>query len=217
VILGPVSPPGLDRTSLAVLAPQKVAGLYYSGGSNSSDSTATTGTVAKLSVTLQYQSVALDNSAFVTTTCLNGVLTAAFSTQAAFAQAQSVWPSGTFILITAASSCSADGQNVFFQTSSVVFNTGARTATASGSFVSLQNAFSDMGLDFGAIPSGNSSSSAPTTDNCGTPTNSTIDGLPAVACGSNFDQTLDNFLGFYPGDDADVDVCLSLLSIPDIY
>jgi len=164
VILGPVSPPGLDRTNLAVLAPQTVAGLFYNGGSNSSDSTATTGTVAKLSVTLKYQSVALDNSAFVTTTCANGILTATFSTQAALAQAQSTWPSGIFILITAASTCSASGQNVFFQTTSVVFNTVARTATVSGAFVQLANVFSDMGLDFGAIPSGNSSTSAPTTD-----------------------------------------------------
>ena len=201
-ILGPVSPPNLDRASLDLITPKAKQGLFYKGAADAEGST-----VAKLTVSFKYPSVVLDESSHITTTCQNGGLTATFDTAAAFQQAQSTWPSTAFILVTAQSSCSADGQNVFYLTSKVVFNAAGKSATASGSITELADIFSDVGLDFGAIPdTGNTGTTTPTTNTCGNPGASLINGLPAAACGSDFDKTLNDQLGYYSGEEADFDV-----------
>lgn len=195
--------------SLDILIPSGTSPLYYSGGADSTDNSSTTGTVAKLTVTFKYPSVVLDHSIYVTSICSNTSLTATFNSSAAFTQAQSSWPNTTFILVTSA--CTTDGQNGIFLATSVSFSGTALTAIATGSVVELVDVFDDMGLDFGAIPSGTSSNSTANstttaTNTCGTPNTSSINGLPAVACGPSFDQSLDDYLGYYSGDDANLTV-----------
>jgi hypothetical protein len=199
--------------SLDVLTPDLVAGLFYgstgSTDSNSTDNSTSSGTVAKLTITFLYPSVPLDHSIYITTSCSAGQLFAVFNSSAAFAAAQSTWPTGTeFILITAATSCENGTQNSFFLATSVAFSTGDTTAIATGTIVDMVDIFDDLGLDFGAIPT-NSTTGANSTAAayvCGSPDNSTIDGLPTVPCGLDFDQTLDDYLGYYSGADTDIPV-----------
>lgn len=199
--------------SLDVLTPDLAAGLFYgdsgSTGTNSTDNSTSSGTVAKLTVTFLYPSVALDHSIYITSSCSGGQLFAVFNSSAAFAQAQNTWPSGgSFVLITAAASCGNGIQNSFFLANEVDFSASDTTAIATGSIVDLVDIFDDLGLDFGAIPANataNTNSTVPAYV-CGSPDNSTIDGLPAVPCGLDFDQTLDDYLGYYSGADSDIPV-----------
>jgi hypothetical protein len=200
--------------SMDVIAPAPVAGLFYGGGdSNSTNSTSNStasGTVAKLSVSFQYPSVVLDHSIYITASCSGGVLTAIFNSLDAYNQAKSTWPSGAqFLLITADPSCGDGTQNSFFLASSVTFSaTPTMKATAPGSIVDFVDIFDDLGLDFGHI-SANATTGSNTTASpyvCGSPANDTINGLPAVPCGAQFDKTLDDKLGYYSGADADLQV-----------
>jgi PAN domain len=221
-VLGPIAPFDTDMASMDVIAPAVSAGLFYGGSSNATNSTGNSTapeTVAKLSLTFQYPSVVLDHSIFITASCSGGVLTALFSTSQSFAQAQSTWPVGkSFLLITGDPSCGDGTQNSFFLATSVTFSAGSKTASALGSIVDLVDIFEDMGLDFGTVhsngTSGSNSTAAPYV--CGSPGNSTIDGLPTAPCGTNFDQALNNQLGYYSGAEADLQVKppISLRSCP---
>jgi hypothetical protein len=58
----------------------------------------------------------------------------------------------------------------------------------------------------GGLPTqigGVSSNSTSNNSTCGAPPFSTINGFPAAACGSSFDQDLDNAIGYLDFDDAD--------------
>jgi hypothetical protein len=219
VELGPIAPFNTDMGSMEVIAPAPVAGLFYSSGSDASNSTSNStapgATVAKLSATFQYPSVVLDHSIYIMASCSGGVLTAVFSTLAAYNQAQSTWPTGTnLILITADPSCGDGTQNSFFLASSVTFSTSpVMEATAPGTVVDMVDIIDDLGVDFGTIPTSNSTSSNSTGSAyvCGSPSNDTIGGLPAAPCGPQFDQTLDDKLGYYSGADADLPVSRPVL------
>lgn len=74
----------------------------------------------------------------------------------------------------------------------------------------------------GKSPSESASPAAPTTPKspsspmssspCGILTTSVINGLPAATCGPNFDQRLDDALGYYPVDDAHLNETLANLA-----
>jgi hypothetical protein len=225
-LLGPIAPFDTDMSSMDVIAPAPVAGLFYSSGSDANstgNATAPGATVAKLSATFQYPSVVLDHSIFITASCSGGVLTAVFSTLAAYNQAQSTWPTGTkFILVTADPSCGDGTQNSFFLASSVTFSTSpVMEATAPGTVVDMVDIIDDLGVDFGTIPPSNSTSNSTASAYvCGSPANDTIGGLPAAPCGPQFDQVLDDKLGYYSGADADISVSRpfsNVVLIADLY
>jgi hypothetical protein len=153
----------------------------------------------------------LDYSAYIlSVSCSNASLIATFNQTDAFMYAESMWPTNPETLfITAAASCGQNGQNAFFLASSLTFSqVSGMTCTATGAYAQLKDVMSDMDMDWGDI-SVSSSNSTNTTTTCGSPSSSVINGLPAAACGSSFDQTLDDALGYYSGDSADAQTVFS--------
>lgn len=207
--LTPMAPPNVDMTNPLVLTPQSVGQVWYSGNnaSNSSGSGVTT-PIVRLNLTLAYPSILLDQSAYITgVTCIaNSTLTASFTDASTYNYAKTTWPSGSLVvLVTAASSCGTDGQNAFFVANAISFDDSSSTVTATGSVQPIANVLQTLDMDFGSITVTASNSSATSTDlGCGTPNATQINSLPAMACGADFDQALDDYLGYYPVDDADV-------------
>jgi hypothetical protein len=150
VQLGPSTNPSIDRTSLDLIAPDTTSSLYY--GPNSDTGSGGSVPAITLDVSFKYLSVALDDSSYISVTCNGGKLIATFSDINAFNKAKSSWPSTTFILVTAASSCSADGQNVFFVTTLVTFvgGTTTGTATATGSKAQLSDVVDELAMEIGS-------------------------------------------------------------------
>jgi hypothetical protein len=64
--------------------------------------------------------------------------------------------------------------------------------------------FADLTIDFGNITVNH----APGTEEapCGSPSTDTLLSLPAMSCGTNFDKTLDDKLGYYSAGSIDVQV-----------
>ena len=78
-----------------------------------------------------------------------------------------------------------------------------------------------MDMNFGPLPNvtaptplpfnTNSSASGIVSYGCTTPSSNTINGMPAFACGPDFDETLDNYLGYLSGSDTDANSTLAAL------
>lgn len=116
----------------------------------------------------------------------------------------------------AASSCSSDGQNIYFLSSSIVFTGSSDSFVATGTIEAIADVLDNVGMDFGALTydTDDSSTTSSSSDlGCTSPTSSTIDGLPAMSCGTDFDENLDDALGYYSvATESDADV--SFLSPP---
>lgn len=71
----------------------------------------------------------------------------------------------------------------------------------------MADVFNTLDLDFGTVTTSNTTY----VPNCGT-MNGTNGGFPSAACGSSFDATLDQELGYYSGADADADSVLAAIA-----
>ncbi|KAJ9635082.1 hypothetical protein H2199_008568 [Coniosporium tulheliwenetii] len=204
--LAPLAPPGVDMGSLTVLNPKPETQLWYNGGgsqgnSSSNDTDADTAVTVRLSIAYQYPSVVLDHSIYIQSVgCAAGSLSATINNTKAFSHSANEWPAiPKLLFITSSPDCGVDGQNAFFLAESIKFDASRMTFVASGKMVELGDVFEDIGIDFGNIQPSNSSSNSNSTAPavCGSPSSSVVNGLPAVACGDDFDKILDEHLGFY--------------------
>ncbi|KAF3009213.1 hypothetical protein E8E14_007544 [Neopestalotiopsis sp. 37M] len=215
VTLMPAPPYSVDQGSLDVVTPADTNALWYTAPAN--ESAEITATIMRLSLTYLYSSIALDQSIYIeSVTCAGNMISATFNDTEIFSYIKPIWQSYSQILfITAARSCSSDGQNVFLLTSgSPVCDEAMSTCTATGTFEELANVYSELGADWGAIEVDDSTATTTTSSSsaCSSPPASEISGLPAASCGSDFDSLLDSKLGFYSGDDSDIDSVMALIA-----
>jgi hypothetical protein len=171
----------------------------------------------------KYPAVPLDQSTWIDdVSCYgNTVITGKFSKTSAFTFAKTKWVVGTdpIIFVTAASTCSSDGQNAWFNISSVSFNAQNQSFMAVAHPTIMDDVCNDMNIDFGpnmnmqapgmtgfaAKPSGTvTTATKPATTAKSTygpssvaPPSASISGMPAAAAGPDFDARLDDALGYY--------------------
>lgn len=196
-------PYGLDQGSLNVITPSTNNQLWYGSAG------AANGTIARLNVTYQYPAVALDQSIYISSvSCSGNTLTATFNNTGVYQYAAPLWKKASgLVFITAAPTCDgSDGQNAFLMSSTVTCDDSARTCTSSGTFKDLGDIFSSLDADWGSVTvtptaTDSSSDSTNTTATCGAAPSANISGLPAAGCGTTFDHTIDEALGYYTGDD----------------
>ncbi|KAK6069222.1 hypothetical protein SCUP515_09105 [Seiridium cupressi] len=215
VTLVPAPPYGVDQGSLDVVTPATSNSLWYN--SPADEANEITATIMRLTLTYQYVSIALDQSIYVkSVTCSGSTITAVFNDTSVFSYASPIWTSYSQILfITASSSCSADGQNVFFLTTgSPVCDTATQTCSATGTVEELGDVFSEMDADWGAITVDDTTSTSTSTGSstCSSPPASVISGLPAASCGNDFDSALDAALGYYSADETDIDSVMAQIA-----
>ncbi|KAF4535212.1 Kelch domain-containing protein [Lasiodiplodia theobromae] len=219
--LGPVAPPGINMGGLKVLTPNATNALWYNGDDDAMDDDESGAVTVRLTIEYKYPSIVLDHSIYITgVSCGGGVLTGTFTEQTPFLHAATEWPSqAPLLLISAESSCGNGEQNAFWLASSVSFDTGAMTFSAPGESVELADIYEQMDIDFGKVEyetdDGSDTSSDDGTDTCGSPSSSFLDDLPAVACGADFDQALDDALGYYSANGASQQAVLAIAGVPE--
>ena len=206
--LGPVPPPGVNMAGTGVLTPDPVAELWYNGTQSDSDGTDLGPVTVRLNVTYSYPTIVLDHSVYITDVICDsssGSLHGRFNTSYPFYYAQDTWQTDEdVLLITSAATCGADAaQNAFFLAHTISFTEASFSFEALGQHVELKDVFADMTIDFGNI----TVNAVEADDVCGSPSADALLGLPAVACGPNFDKTLDDKLGYYSDSGADAQVC----------
>jgi hypothetical protein len=191
-------PPGLDLNNVENLTPAPQADLYF-GGAHSDDNA--TSTVAKVGLGFQHPSVVLDHTNYIKSVhCDASSITVVFNELSAFQHSQSEWQmDGHVILVTSEDSCGANGTSTMFLTESFTFDTVNLIAIGKGQEAQLADIYDTLDLDFGTVTTSNTSY----TPDCGT-MNGTDGTFPSAACGSTFDRTLDQELGYYTGDDDSV-------------
>ena len=195
--LGPVPPPGVNMAGTGVLTPEPEATLWYHGEQTDSDGTELGPTTVKVSVSYNYPSIVLEHSVFIRDiVCEAGSLHGRYNTSFPYYFAQSTWPvDEDFLLITSSESCAPEsGGTAFFLAHTVTFDDASLSFEAYGQPVKLADIFAELDIDFGniTIPQ-----NVEEDDSCGTPSSGALKGLPAVACGTNFDKSLDDALGYY--------------------
>lgn len=204
--LGPVPPPGVNMAGTGVLTPEPVAELWYNGTQNDSDGSETGAVTVRLNITYSYPSVVLDHSIYIRdVVCEAGTLHGRFNSSYPFFYAQDTWQTDEdVLLITSAPTCGDDvAQNAFFLAHTVSFTESSLSFEALGQIVELKDVFADMNIDFGNVTV---STPAQEEETCGSPSADTLRGLPAVACGTNFDKALDDKLGYYSAGGLDAQV-----------
>lgn len=208
--LGPVSPPGVNMGGLGVLTPEEKTALWFGGSSDAMSNDDSGAVTVRLTVDYKYPSIILDHSIYIKNVdCAGGSLQAKFDNLIAFTHAADTWPAkAPLLFITSAKSCGNGDQNSFWLAQAVTFDQNANTFSASGATVELGDVFKEMDIDFGKIELQNSTTNSSTSAggdalSCGKPDSPFLDDLPAVACGSSFDNSLDEQLGYYAtnGDD----------------
>ncbi|KAK5956674.1 hypothetical protein OHC33_002160 [Knufia fluminis] len=209
-ILDAVSPPDIDMGSLDRLDAQEKSNLWFNGPEAGGDEE-NGGVTVRVSVEYKYPSIVLDQSIYIKDlTCTSDGISGRFNQPLAYERAKTAWEDHPLIFITTSPSCVKDGEASFFLVSSAVtFEDSDQTFIISGTVSELADIFEDMAIDFGKIdyevPTAPSSPSDedPATNTCGSPDSDTINGLPAVACGSGFDKALNDKLGYYSDDGDD--------------
>ena len=188
-------PPGLDLNNVENLTPAPQADLYF-GGAHSDDNA--TSTVAKVGLGFQHPSVVLDHTNYIKSVhCDSSSITIVFNELSAFQHSESEWQmDGHVILVTSEDSCGANVTSTMFLTESFTFDTTNLIAVGKGQEAHLADIYDTLDLDFGVVTTSNTSY----TPNCGT-MNGTDGTFPSAACGTSFDSTLDQELGYYTGDD----------------
>ncbi|KAL6859497.1 hypothetical protein J3F83DRAFT_763284 [Trichoderma novae-zelandiae] len=223
VTLRPLAPPNVDVSGTDVITPKEASQLWFGSTAPASDaSDAVNAPTVRVNVTFEYPSVVLDNSAnILNIQCDAGkTLSASFNGADAYNAAKQSWAaaeaegnSNTLIIITADPGCSSDGHYVYFVASAISFDDGAKSVSCSGSAESVADIAQEVGVDFGVIET-----SAPTLESnpelasaygCTVPDTTEVQGLPAIYCGPDFDLRLDNKLGYYSAEDADIDATLA--------
>lgn len=225
VTLSPLTPPNVDVAGTAVITPQEVSQLWFGNSSLASNASAISSPTVRVNMTFEYPSVVLDNSININNVqCNSGTLSASFNGTAAYDAAKNSWAaaesagnSSTLIIITAAPGCSLDGHYVYFVASHFAFDDNAMSVSCSGSIESVSDIAQAVGVDFGSIetsvPPLQSDPELAAAYGCTSPSAADIHGLPAIYCGPDFDQRLDNQLGYYSMADTDVNVNASFLCL----
>ncbi|KAF1986426.1 hypothetical protein K402DRAFT_454406 [Aulographum hederae CBS 113979] len=212
LLLKPIAPFGKDPSSLDLVIPSEQSDLFYAAPPGSEDQDAAT--IARVSVSFEYPSVALDPPNYITDiVCAEDSISMRYTSATAFKQSQNEWPVKVpLVLITAAPTCSEDGGNAFFVASSFIFDPITRTVIATGSIEKLDEIFSQIDLDWGSV-STDPDAGGPNADTygCGTPANGTVPEFPEAPCGPQFDGVLDDAIGFYSADENDEQAVLSQL------
>lgn len=223
--LSPLTPPNVDVAGTAVITPQEVSQLWFDNSSLASNASAISSPTVRVNMTFEYPSVVLDNSININNVqCNSGTLSASFNGTAAYDAAKNSWAaaesagnSSTLIIITAAPGCSLDGHYVYFVASHFAFDDNAMSVSCSGSIESVSDIAQAVGVDFGSIetsvPPLQSDPELAAAYGCTSPSAADIHGLPAIYCGPDFDQRLDNQLGYYSMADTDVNVNASFLCL----
>lgn len=208
--LGPVPPPGIDMGGLGVLTPDSVTELWFGGSADAMKDEESGAVTVRITVDYKYPSIVLDHSVYIKNVdCASGSLQAKFDNLLAFSHAADTWPAKVPLLfITSAKSCGNGDQNSFWLARSVTFDQNANTFSASGGTVELADVYNEMDIDFGKIEQRNSTSNSTSSgdedaSSCGKPSSPFLDDLPAVACGTSFDKSLDETLGYYAGNGDD--------------
>ncbi|EOD43076.1 putative Apple protein [Neofusicoccum parvum UCRNP2] len=218
--LGPVSPPGINMGGLTVLTPNDTTALWYNGDADAQADEDSGAVTVRLTIEYKYPSIVLDHSIYIqNVACGDGVLTGSFTEMTPFLHAAQEWPSkAPILLISSESSCGNGEQNAFWLASSVAFDTGAMAFSAPGESVELADIYTNMDVDFGNIQYSNDTDSGASTDDgtasCGSPSSPFLDDLPAVSCGSSFDKTLDDALGYYSADGSSQQIVLAAAGVP---
>ncbi|KAL7815568.1 hypothetical protein V8C26DRAFT_126624 [Trichoderma gracile] len=227
VTLRPLAPPNVDVSSTDVIKPKEVSQLWFGNTNPPSDaSDAVNAPTVRVNMTFQYPSVILDNSAnILNIQCTSGTtLSASFNGADAYNAAKQSWAaaegsSDKLIIVTADPGCSSDGHYVYFVASSISFNDGSKSVSCSGSAESVSDIAQEVGVDFGvietAVPTLEANPELATAYGCTVPETSEVHGLPAIYCGPDFDLRLNNKLGYYSADDADIDATLAAI-IPGV-
>jgi hypothetical protein len=179
----------------------------------------------RLMMHYMYPSVPLDQSTWIEDVSCSGntVITGRFTNSSAYTFAKGKWAhTSPVIFVTSASTCSSDGQNAWFNVSSVSFTASNQSFTATALPCKMDDVCKNMNIDFGpnmnmqgpgmtgfpAKPSGTvSTATKPVKTASSTygaqsvaPPSSSISGMPAAAAGPGFDQRLDDHLGYYYDD-----------------
>jgi hypothetical protein len=210
--LGPVPPPGVNMAGTGVLTPDPVSELWYNGTQSDSDGSDLGPVTVRLNITYAYPSIVLDHSIFIKdVVCEAGTLHGRFNTSYPYYFSEANWPTDDdVLLITSADSCGDDAaQNAFFLAHTISFTEDSLSFEALGQIVQLSDVFADLTVDFGNITVADAPQDEQQ-DVCGTPSADTLHGLPAVPCGTNFDQVLDDKLGYYSSAGGDAEAVLAL-------
>ncbi|KAG9569096.1 hypothetical protein KCU71_g1514, partial [Aureobasidium melanogenum] len=204
--LAALIPPGLDLNNVENLTPDPQANLYFGGAQSANNATST---VAKVGVGFQHPSVVLDHTNYIKSVhCDNSSITIVFNDATAFQHSETEWQTdGHVILVTSEDTCGANGTSTMFLTASFTFDTANLIAVGQGQQAHLADVFDTLDLDFGTITTSNTTY----VPNCGS-MNGTNGTFPSAACGSSFDATLDQELGYYSGADADADSVLAAIA-----
>ncbi|KAH0279443.1 hypothetical protein KCU91_g1744, partial [Aureobasidium melanogenum] len=204
--LAALIPPGLDLNNVENLTPDPQANLYFGGAQSANNATST---VAKVGVGFQHPSVVLDHTNYINSVhCDNSSITIVFNDATAFQHSETEWQiDGHVILVTSEDTCGANGTSTMFLTASFTFDTANLIAVGQGQQTHLADVFDTFDLDFGTVTTSNTTY----VPNCGA-MNGTNGTFPSAACGSSFDATLDQELGYYSGADADTDSVLAAIA-----
>jgi hypothetical protein len=199
------------------VTPQEISQLWFgsaSAASNASD--AVNSPTVRVNVTFEYPSIVLDNSInIINIQCASGSLTADFNSTQVYNAAKTSWATAegnatSLIIITAASGCSSDGHYIYFVASDFTFSDKTQSVSCIGAIESVADIAQEVGMDFGSIQYSTSTvDSNPdleATYGCATPDSTEVHGLPAIYCGPDFDERLDDKLGYYSGSDDDFNV-----------
>lgn len=202
-----------DRSSLDNLKPRTNSQVYFTENGRADPHTAHV--FALMDATSNHPSVMLDHTdAVKNVSCGDGIITLDFTDPRARSHAEKVWGDGEFAAITSSARCGG-GQPSYWHVNHANFPPNSSRVLLHGTEVGVEHALDEVSLSWGThVPnkkhdrrsSGNqtdvktvtvsaySSSAMPTA--CGSPPAPTISGLPAVACGDDFDERLNNAIGY---------------------
>ncbi|KAL2136947.1 hypothetical protein VTI74DRAFT_11129 [Chaetomium olivicolor] len=215
--LGPVPPPGINMAGTGVLTPESATQLWFNGSQTGADGEDLGAVTVRLNITYKYPSIVLDHSIFIKDVVCEaaGALHGRFNSSAPYLFAKDTWvvDDGDVLLITSVPSCISDETTTaFFLTHTVSFDDATLAFEALGQVVELKDVFDDMDVDFGNITVDESAGDDAFNTTCGSPSSDTIQVLPAVPCGFNFDEALDNRRGYYSDNGADLATVISLIT-----
>lgn len=210
--LGPVAPPGINMAGTGVLTPEPATQLWFNGTQTGAEGEDLGAVTVRLNITYKYPSIVLDHSIFIKDVVCEagGALNGRFNSSAPYFFAKDTWvvDNSDVLLITSVPSCiSGDTTTAFFLTHTVSFDDATFAFEALGQAVELADVFDDLDVDFGNITVDESAGDDAFNTACGSPSSDTIQGLPAVPCGFDFDEALDKRRGYYSDNGADVQVC----------
>ncbi|KAL9487760.1 hypothetical protein ACSS6W_000037 [Trichoderma asperelloides] len=221
--LAPLPPPNVNLAGTDAVTPQAISNLWFGSSSAASNASgAVNSPTVRVNITFEYPSIVLDNFInVINIQCGSGSLSADFNSTQVYNAAKAAWTAAegnatSLIVITAASGCSSDGNYVYFVASNFAFNDKTHSVSCSGSIESVADIAQEVGMDFGSIqysaPASGSNSDPEANYGCTAPGSSQVDGLPAIYCGPDFDQRLDDKLGYYSGSDEDFNATLAALA-----